>query len=1421
MPPNTRPPISSRIRASFEGKRSNSDASRPTAVSHGLANNDADSLRAALDQALNTDYFQHAIANHLAKLIKPSITTALDTLQPVVETVYAHEVLLKRTNESVENILQRLETVTEESPSTRTSWIDPVRSNPILPIQRFDRPDTAESEGPSTPRGVSYQPEDLTQVKTDISDLSRRVDISNSGLAEMADRIGAIHGSLTPTAQSLKSLQAWSNESKTNTAVMQAQLDQVKADIGLLIEVVPSDLAKCVKSIRTQVVGQDPPIMAAQSQRLEDLVSELGVLKGNLKGDQDANASAAIEALKSQVEAGITSSNAHFDDLTWRLSNISSSLEGHTQAFSDMKEQDASIDILKNTHRVNEAVSANGVRIEALESKHSEAHAELVKAVEALALGRVGGAATGAVKDESSNEPKSAAALHALAADLASLKENIEAGLTSNGDNLDNLGTKIDDVLTTLEAHREFQSTNLLGAIEKSNEMHASHTAALEAIQPRVTANAQGAESVALDSKIDQVRLTLGSLATELRTIKTHQPEAVAPVSGDSLEIHSHLANIIDTLGSHTSALDQIKATARSREIEVAPDSPAPELGEVHSHLNNIILTLDQHSNDFKELKERHVPVDSNTAPADVSKDLSTNITSIVSILEVHTGLLREIKECDVSEEILTLLHDCKDLYADHTAASTELKEADMSDEILTALHSSNDSHESHARALTELDAAIKAVALHPASESVTRTTGMGVEPKIDIIVLALEGQKAVLSEIKDQSTASNESHGAHTAMLEGIRDATRILKESRIDHSSVLTDIKDGIHGLHQLHAAQSTALQGIEDATATLNESHIAHAASLGQLQETANAANDLHATHVQALEELRAISMTTPAAEGDIHNITVLETQIAAIVATLDAQSSILAEIKAATTDAEVSAVVKHSQDLLTSHTSTLDSIKEGSSHAHLLQHIAALQGRLESNHTEHSTLIKDMHEDTKSSHASLTTALEAFAARGAAGAGASELTTDSVPSTELLEKLSILQTLTSRSSTTLAHLAAQFDINTTTLTTSINTLTDELKAEMDASGTEVANAVQVLEKEVKGIDVQSLSDAVGECAREMRGLSGGVEGLHGGLRDGVHLSEKRRGQLSEQLGRMRSAVPLMAREVNRAMQGEGEFVKVTDWAEERDTLAEDTPVAEEDVLALLEGSPPGHIEEGPIEADDAPLESDSVLANDDQKPPAEATHNESFITPINDLAEEETTTEPHNVVFANDVLEEPMSEPSAEEPVQEHPSERPSSVLDEPETPEVGAIPGSFNEEGDTALSPDGEAEKEPEFERQSEVEESVLHETTDQEPKPFNPTEEHYSAKPTIESSTDGDSGKQKPAIESSMEREAKLQAQGEHVHQAEQQADVSAPVHDYDSQAMSGSAHEVSQEADPGSSKDQEGGGLQEEGGIDRKTRFD
>src|SRR5438045_3170236 len=107
--------LSKRIRQSFDVKRSKTDntiptsppmspTSPPTSNPFASIKQDPVELRDAVSQAISSDAFQGKIALHLARLVEPSIKTALDTIQPVVEKVVQHETAIKRINGSVEDI---------------------------------------------------------------------------------------------------------------------------------------------------------------------------------------------------------------------------------------------------------------------------------------------------------------------------------------------------------------------------------------------------------------------------------------------------------------------------------------------------------------------------------------------------------------------------------------------------------------------------------------------------------------------------------------------------------------------------------------------------------------------------------------------------------------------------------------------------------------------------------------------------------------------------------------------------------------------------------------------------------------------------------------------------------------------------------------------------------------------------------------------------------------------------------------------------------------------------------------------------------------------------------------------------------------------------------------------------------------------
>lgn len=1079
MSPNTRPPLTTRIRASFDGKRSKSEVTSPTTNGFPLVTQDPEALRQAIDQAINTESFQNAISASLAKLLKPSIKSALDTIQPVVEAVYNHEVLLRKTNQSVENILERLDTVTEapnEDEDVAEPSADP--STPVTPRKRAIVTSSSSTDGEGVKQLFA---ENNARNDAKLSELSSSLDANSSKVAEIAESIAGINAALWPTREALDSLKAFSDHSNTVTSVMQAQLDQLSADVGIIMDSIGSDLGTHVRSIKQQpatAAAPDTSLLSSHTTKLDAISTDLAAIKGHTDTVEILkDISTKLEALKDNVQAGIASSNEKFATISPQIGNILALVEAHSSKLDGINPGDANTEVLAAIKKSNDSHAAHTLALGELKER---------------------GATLGVESALSSGNPETVAALQALATDLASLKENIEAGLATNNENVFGVGTKIDDVLTTLEAHRAADpSADILAALQKSNASHVSHAEALEEIKSINVASAPSSD---------------GSSTTNL------EPQ---------------IAGIIATLNSHTSTLDDIKSSRIPTGPQVEPAAGPTDPGTSDSNINTILSTLETHTGILNEIKD------------DVSAEILTILHNINEGHATQNTILSEIRESDMSDEILTALHALNDSHATHTAVLADL---------LNGVKASNESHASHAGVLDEIKSARN---VEPGSSSESPTNLGGLDTQIGAIITTLEGQNATLSAIKDATNVLNESHADHTATLAEIKDVTAASNESLTSHSIVLGDLKYAAAASAGFHDSHAAALTGIKDLTSASNGFHNSHTASLGEIKEAviatsgshashsadlaeikdaSRAANDLHASHITSLMELKATQPTeaTPTYESNASHFTALETRLDTIVTTLEAQDGTLSDIKEATANPETLAAVKKSHELLNSHTLLFDSIKDNHSHEDILANVASLKAIIEESRSgldEHGAAVKNLHDTTKASHSELSQAIGALALGGAAGASVEAVvskTDDS--SAEILEEVKAVRAIVEKSSTsietvrdTTTSMAAQIDINHTTITTSITTLNDELKAELDASSTEIASSITALSGDVSAIELGPLSTAILECGKEVKGLNTTVEALDGsvkgtgvhvtGLVEGVHLNDKGLNQLKE--------------------------------------------------------------------------------------------------------------------------------------------------------------------------------------------------------------------------------------------------------------------------------------------------------------------
>ncbi|RDL35704.1 uncharacterized protein BP5553_06316 [Venustampulla echinocandica] len=1304
---NSRPPLTSRIRASFEGKRIKPEVTSPV---HTNGNGyypplDPEALQTAVDQAINGETFQLAIAANLARLIKPSIRDALDTLQPVVEAVYSHEVLLRKTNRSVEDILIRLdtgeklgrggaETPTPTSPGTPTS---PRRRN------------SSESSNPQDIEQFkqSLEKNNKRTVAT-LAELSSAVNANNKKINEVVTSISDIQATLVPTRASVDSLQAFVDQSPTTTAVLQAQLDQLKEDIGLVIDTIGSNLGQNVKDIN-QKVGEHASLFASHAAQLDAISTDLVALKGQPGVLETIQAiSGDLETIKGKVEDSIISNHESFGALESQVGTVLNAVETHSGTLTEIKDANAHPEILAAVQKSNDSHASHSTLLSEIKDRSLSSDSERALPV-------------------SGSDPEFTTLLQALKEDLLVIKENVESGLSSNSDSLTGISSKLDNVFTTVEEHKSAnQSADILTAVQKSNDSHTSHAEALEGIK------------------------SLGAAAP------------TADYNGNFAALEAQLASLQTSLQSHAGTLDDIKTANISTSREIAP-----------------------------------VSEDNSTA------SLQAEIATIVNTLQSHTAVLAEIKE-DVSAEILSTLHDIAQSQASSGSLLTEIKEADVSAEILTALHSSNDSHTTHTAALEQLHAAVQASndshAAHGTAFDELKSTRSidsavpaetsspnALEANISALAATLEETKATLAEIKQAANASNESHVAHTASLEELKSARSVEEspsqnvnldalESQIgtiaatldEHKTTLSAIHEAAKASNESHAAHTAVLVEIKEAAGSLTESHALHHTALGEIKDATTASNESHAAHTATLAEIKSTPQPETSTRDDpaSADVPALEAHFNTIISSLEAQNSTLSDIKEATTNPELLAATKETHglvtlnhELLTSHTPLLESIQAGISHEDISSNISELKSIVEQSKAgvdDHSTLVKDLHTDTKNSHSELTLAIGALALGGAAGAGAAALTSqsDDSSSSEILSEVKAVRALVETSSAsidttkeTVTSIASQIDINHTTVTTTISTLSDELKAEIDATGTQVADSVTGLSGIIQAIDVDTLNGAVQECNKDVKEITVSIEALGSQVQTtgdkvdelaaGVHLNEKGLGQLKEHTVILNSAEPISegawlrstaapeVAEIERSGFEESDEDdayrhNLSPVAEEQTPQREDTPVLEdseveepavEEVAVEEPAAEEPAVEEPTVEEpaveDVAAIEEDSVLAEPAEKETAEeiAAEEPPVEEPVAEeaAAKELATEEPATVesVAEDPTAEEPISkEPAAEESVakEEAAAEEPvlesSDVAEEPATEDVAVVKEQAVDEAEepVTMADNGEAEE---------------------------------------------------------------------------------------------------------------------------------
>lgn len=935
MAPNSRPPLTSRIRASFEGKRSNSKSEVTSPIQNGFITQNPDGLRTAIDEAINGETFQKAIAANLAKLIKPSIKSALDTIQPVVEAVYSHEILLRKTNRSVEDILSRLDERSiigsrRESTVSRQSVINPLGSHPIE--RTPTRPADGSDRGSETPTQETPDPIPETTTNRDTSghrqlleeyhgkttsslaELSSSVEASNGKIAETLQGINDVGSKLHSTSEDVALLKSASEQSNTTLAVLQAQIDQLKEDIGGIMAAVGTDLGK-------------------------------------------------------NVQAGLASNSEGFTNLGSQITTVLSTLEGHAGTLGEIKDKGPHPEIIGS--------------LQQLYDSHAT-HTTTLGEIKERSLAAPTAAVPESVKSDST------AALQDLKSDLAALRENIQAGLASNDENVTNVGIKVDTVLSTIEGHKALdQSADILAAVQQSNESHASHTSVLEDLKSREAAPAAAIDTTDLTTRIDsisdvmnthtatldEIRTAGGSHASVLEEIKAREVAPTPAATVDTNGLASQIGSISETLNAHTATLEKIEATGGAHAaaleshgsalegLKSVGDEPASapanvDISGLEGHIAAITATLETHTASLEVLKNAngaHATAleQSRSAGDDVhatgegNAHLESQMNAIVTTLQAHSTALEEISTANQSHT--STLNELQGHGRTHALALAELKSlhiaalddlkspgiapiASMDSAGLAALEIQLGSI---TRTLEVQTSAIKALSPQKSDEdnpaSFTEITHAstpngGFDNIMNNITSTLETHTSLLNEMKEDISAEilttlhdlSQSQVNQTNLLTEIREADvseEILTllhasgENHASHATVLGELKSRAI---DIPAPGSTSSEGVEakidGLVAVLEE----HKASLDDIKGATTAANELHAGHTASLDELKSRSIDISA----IPDIRGVEGKIDSMIALLEEHKSALADIK----DTAAS-----SHELHTAHGTILDGLK----------------------------------------------------------------------------------------------------------------------------------------------------------------------------------------------------------------------------------------------------------------------------------------------------------------------------------------------------------------------------------------------------------------------------------------------------------------------------------------------------------------
>ena len=895
-----RPTLSTRIRRSFEGKRRENNFLPETS--------DPDALRNAVEQAIGSPAFQNALAANIANILKPSITVALDTIQPVVEAVYAHDVLLRKTSEGVEDMLERMETGPEDGGAM----------SPFEGKGYYDMEFKALLE-------KSHKRTVMT-----LAELSNTIKVNNG-------KVDGLEAAVGRSEQQVGQFQSY----------FQQEVEHLRSQVERMSQVLDA---------QTKAQDETRSMLSENADKVHNLPSDnITAKEFEVLSEKLDTVSGELNTLRASFDAGLGTTSGGFSEIALKVDLLATAFQSHEDILEDLRDADASKHILtalqdsNDSHQSHATILADLKERSLLPQSTSNGVDNGVQDLLHEIRQNIGQLAENSDQAGASHREH----ITKLEARLDHLRASVENqhSSSSNADILEALQRSND----SHDSHTRMLGDLNVRSLAPTQSEHSSSSAVVDEIRTSL-------------SEL-QTHITQFHLADQERSqVISDKVDGLLPIlqsqmtSNSTSEILAALDKSNQSHASHASTLDSLKSFI----VVPTPSSNSGKLDLVETQLSNIMTSLDTQAALLENISSTAAD-QSSTSTNDVLPALSALTTTLLT----HTTLLTEIKD-DIGAEILSNLHELSQTQTSHTSMLADLREADVSDEILTALHTSIEAHSGHQADLQTVHASLRGIdeRIGGHESHFTELKSRGVEPvstaaaaggngvellqkRMEDLGQQLSDQRLILDAVQKDVTLATESHSAHTLAFGELRSRSH---DPNMDATSskILEDLTSKIDTLTSILEDQKAALLHIKTSTDSSLASHDAHTSSLRDLNE--RGLND----------------STPPSDNAQLSTIADHTTSILDLLKDLDVALKTLTKTSSAANDSHSTTldILKHTtaeqKDFHDTHATSLAEIKDLSektrelqiAHTATLADLLIITGEGKESHADHAKALIEL-------------------------------------------------------------------------------------------------------------------------------------------------------------------------------------------------------------------------------------------------------------------------------------------------------------------------------------------------------------------------------------------------------------------------------------------------------------------------------